>query len=256
VIAITDQVIQTSFEHLAQKVIDHYALQGDQTASEIANFAKTPKRAAKAWMSVSGAKYVRDRNSMDFDTFLNLRFNEFKDKIIPKCEVLPQLQHVLSTAFPMEPSHYSSGLVIQGPIMFDSLCPHHLLPVIACAFIGYKPKDEVLGLSKLARALKILAARPVLQEQLCRDMADVLFLDSNYPIEALAQIESEGSAVQIIGIHSCMACRGVMSDASTLSQELRGLFYDPNVKSEFYQAIDSIMHTRNILQMGRASSKK
>ena len=220
----------------AESLIELYAKEEEQSDSEKANFADTPLRAAKGWVEA----YPTLLKPESLLPKLNEIVSHSKQLVTPKSKIKSALSDVLKTAFPMEASSHSTGLVIQGPIEFESLCPHHLLPVTGVAYVGYKPKTEVLGLSKLARALKILAARPVLQEQLTRDIADVLCKDEADPQDHLVQIQSEGSAVQIVARHSCMACRGVRSEAVTLTMELRGIFYYSAVKQEFYQALDSI----------------
>lgn len=234
--------IEKAYVEVAQKVIDYYAPVEALSSADKANFEKTPERAARAWAEI--ARYV---DSKAISSVCKERFNSLTCSITPKAKIVPALKKILATSFPMEDSSYSSGLVIEGPILFESLCPHHLLPVKACAFVGYKPKDRVLGLSKIPRALKLLGSRPVLQEQLCRDMADVLFLDKEQQAPHLVQIETEGSAVQIIATHGCMTQRGVHSDASTLTTEIRGCFYQPEIKKEFYEAIESIMQTRSLI---------
>ncbi len=65
-------------------------------------------------------------------------------------------------------------LVLVKDIPFYSMCEHHFLPFHGVAHVGYIPNGRVVGLSKLARALEILARRPQLQERLTSQLADVI----------------------------------------------------------------------------------
>ena len=60
-------------------------------------------------------------------------------------------------------THNYSDIVLSGKISFTSVCEHHLLPFWGEAYIAYIPKDRIIGLSKLARAVDIYSRR--LQDQ-------------------------------------------------------------------------------------------
>lgn len=77
------------------------------------------------------------------------------------------------------------------------ICPHHLLPVIYKVDVSYKPQKKVAGLSRVHRLVRILAARPVLQEQLTFDIAKALHDKLDCPVY-----------VRLEGLHMCMISRG------------------------------------------------
>ena len=56
-------------------------------------------------------------------------------------------------------------MVILRDIPFFSICEHHFLPFYGTAHIGYMPNGRVVGASKLARALDILARRPQMEKK-------------------------------------------------------------------------------------------
>ncbi|MFM6470117.1 MAG: GTP cyclohydrolase I, partial [Dolichospermum sp.] len=50
----------------------------------------------------------------------------------------------------------SDEIVIVKNIQFQSVCEHHILPILGTASIAYIPTDKVVGLSKIPRAFDIL----------------------------------------------------------------------------------------------------
>ena len=67
-------------------------------------------------------------------------------------------------------------MVIVRDIPFYSMCEHHLLPFYGVAHVGYIPNVDgrVVGLSKLARVVEIVASRPQLQERMTTEIADAI----------------------------------------------------------------------------------
>jgi GTP cyclohydrolase I len=89
-------------------------------------------------------------------------------------------------------------LVVLRDIPFYSLCEHHFLPFYGVAHVGYIPNGRLVGISKIARALDILARRPQVQERLTSQLADGI-------LEAL---EADGVGVILEAEHLCMSMRG------------------------------------------------
>jgi GTP cyclohydrolase I len=99
----------------------------------------------------------------------------------------------------------TSELVIKTGIPVHSLCEHHLLPYTGTAHIGYRPGDEVVGLSKLTRYVRWQARRLTVQEQLTTDIATGL----------AEEIGAEGVVVVVSATHLCEAMRGVETGTET-----------------------------------------
>lgn len=121
-------------------------------------------------------------------------------------------------------------MVSVGPIMFHSLCEHHIAPFFGDAWVSYIPADgRIVGLSKLARVVDAYARRLQVQERLTAQIADAL-ADNLGP---------KGVGVQVRARHLCMEMRGVRKPgAVTTTTALRGVFLDkPEARAEFLAAV-------------------
>jgi GTP cyclohydrolase I len=114
------------------------------------------------------------------------------------------------------PGDHHREMVLIKDIDFYSICEHHLLPFHGRAHVAYIPSDHghIAGLSKLARVVRQVAARPQLQERITSEVADAIEA-SLRPSGALVLIEAE---------HLCMSMRGVRTPgAKTVTSAVRGL---------------------------------
>jgi GTP cyclohydrolase I len=108
-------------------------------------------------------------------------------------------------------------VVLVKDIQFASFCEHHLLPFLGKAHIAYLPKGKIVGLSKLARLVEVLARRPQVQERMTEELADML----------TQELEPRGVAVIVEASHSCMTIRGVRNpDSNCTTSAMRGQFRD------------------------------
>ena len=118
---------------------------------------------------------------------------------------------VLATGF--EERH--DEVVILKDISFFSLCEHHFLPFYGVAHVGYIPSGRVVGASKLARALDILARRPQIQERLTNQFVDTLY----------ETIRPEGVGAVLAAEHLCVSLRGAKKPGSKIvTSASRGKF--------------------------------
>jgi GTP cyclohydrolase I len=106
-------------------------------------------------------------------------------------------------------------VVLVRDISFNSTCEHHLLPFIGTAHIGYLPDGKVVGLSKLARVVDIVARRPQVQERMTETIANLLE----------SELQAKGVAVVLEATHTCMTVRGVRKPGSLcVTSAMKGIF--------------------------------
>jgi len=121
-----------------------------------------------------------------------------------------------------------SEMVIVKDIPFYTVCEHHFLPFYGVAHVGYIPRGRVVGISKLARAVEILARRPQLQERLTSQIAD----------SVMTTLEPNGVGVVLEGEHLCTTMRGVKKPGSkVVTSAMRGVFKNVATRAEFMSLI-------------------
>jgi GTP cyclohydrolase I len=135
------------------------------------------------------------------------------------------LEGILKTGFSQE--RYE-GMVVQTNIPFRTICPHHLLPVIGKAHVGYISTTHVVGLSKLTRIVHAVGIeKPRMQEDITDILADLL----------MTELKAKGSIVVISAEHMCMSGRGVAAyEVPTMTSSVRGVFREvgERAREEFF----------------------
>jgi GTP cyclohydrolase I len=136
----------------------------------------------------------------------------------------------LVTVFPTECYGDAScelAQIVEGPIPFFSLCEHHALPFYGQAYVGYVAHDQIIGISKLTRLVRVLTRRFGVQERMTHQIARSL-------TELLG---AHGVAVYMEADHLCTQMRGVREDhATTRTTAYRGVYErDPSLRSEFFE---------------------
>lgn len=133
--------------------------------------------------------------------------------------VRDEIRSMLSKTFP---ARYREMVISKHNVAFG-ICPHHLLPVVYRISLAYIPTRKVLGLSKLSRLANLVARRPVLQEELTHELSRILH----------EELQSEGSATYVEGLHMCMAARGVGAhEARAVTSAVRGVFLEQQATRE------------------------
>ena len=106
-------------------------------------------------------------------------------------------------------------MVIEKNISIQSHCEHHMAPIIGVAHVAYIPSSKVVGLSKLARVVKVFSKRLQTQERLTMQIANTL----------MKSLDAKGVAVTIDSTHQCMTMRGIKKEqASTVTNYYLGQF--------------------------------
>lgn len=152
------------------------------------------------------------------------RIAEMYSELFAGLKVDPRAE--LSVSF--EEGHHE--MVVLKDIPFYSLCEHHFLPFYGVAHVGYIPSDgRVVGASKLARVVEVLARRPQIQERLTTQIADTI-------VEVL---RPEGVAVVIQAEHLCLTMRGIKKPGSNfVTSATRGIFRrNAMTRSEFLSLV-------------------
>ena len=91
-----------------------------------------------------------------------------------------------------------------------------LAPIQGKAAIAYLPRDNVVGISKLARVLHGFARRLQIQERLTAEVAQCIW----------DNLKPQGVAVVIEASHACMSARGVRTPGvSMITSRLHGSFW-------------------------------
>jgi len=118
--------------------------------------------------------------------------------------------------------------VIEGPIHFFALCEHHALPFFGDAYVGYIAHENIIGISKLTRLVRLYAKRFAVQERIGQQVASTL--------ETI--LHPHGVAVYLESHHLCVEMRGVRETAPlTRTTVWRGFFAeDPSLRAEFLTA--------------------
>jgi GTP cyclohydrolase IA len=116
-------------------------------------------------------------------------------------------------------------MVVVRDIEFFSLCEHHLLPFIGKAHVGYLPRGQVVGLSKIPRIVDMYAQRLQVQERLTVQVADFL----------MERLAPKGVACVIEATHLCTMMRGVKKQEATMvTSSMTGTFRrDARTRAEF-----------------------
>lgn len=183
-------------EEAYRKILEAYKLMGYPVGTDD-NFAETTERAASA----------------------------MQEMVRPIAQIEDEVAQMLARTFS---ARYDEMVISKHNVSFG-MCPHHLLPVVYRISVAYLPGQRVLGISKLSRLVHLLSRRPVLQEDLTQELAEILH----------ERLETRGSAAYVEGLHLCMAARGIEAhEARVVTSAVRGMFRDqPATRQEFLDLV-------------------
>jgi GTP cyclohydrolase I len=136
----------------------------------------------------------------------------------------------LLTAFPTEchgGANCELAQIVEGPIPFFALCEHHALPFFGRAYVAYVAHEQIIGISKLTRLVRVLTRRFGVQERMTHQIAD----------ELMRLMNAHGVAVYLEAHHLCTQMRGVReTSAMTRTTAYRGTYErDPSLRGEFLE---------------------
>ncbi len=120
-------------------------------------------------------------------------------------------------------------MVVLRDIRVESMCEHHMCPIIGKAHVGYLPNGRVVGISKLARVVEAFGKRLQIQEKLTAQVANVIN----------EVLRPKGVAVVFEAVHQCMTTRGVhKTGVSMVTSRMLGAFRDDaSTRREFLSMI-------------------
>lgn len=126
-------------------------------------------------------------------------------------------------------------MVVLRDIRVESMCEHHMCPIIGRAHVAYLPNGRVVGISKLARVVEAYGKRLQIQEKMTAQIANTL----------LDVLQPKGVAVVIEAVHQCMTTRGVhKTGVSMVTSRMLGAFRDdPSTRREFMAMIQGGRNT-------------
>ena len=122
-------------------------------------------------------------------------------------------------------------IVLLRNIRLESVCEHHMAPIIGRAHVAYLPAHRVVGISKLARVVEAYGKRLQIQEKLTAQIAATIN----------EVLEPRGVAVVIEAAHQCMTTRGVHKPGVTMTtSRMLGAFRDdPATRREFFAMLQT-----------------
>ena len=135
----------------------------------------------------------------------------------------------LLTAFPTECHGGAScelAQIVEGPIPFFSLCEHHAMPFFGRAYVAYVAHEQIIGISKLTRLVRVITRRFGVQERMTHQVAD----------ELMRLMNAHGVAVYLEAHHLCTEMRGVREhEPMTRTTAWRGTYAEePSLRREFF----------------------
>jgi GTP cyclohydrolase I len=123
-------------------------------------------------------------------------------------------------------------MVVLRRIPFQSHCECHFAPIIGHAWVGYVPRQRVVGISKLARLVETYARRLQLQKNMTEQIANAIN----------AVLKPNGVGVVIKATHLCMTARGIKKvESHVVTSHMLGSFRDVATRHEFLSVVNACL---------------
>jgi len=90
------------------------------------------------------------------------------------------------------------GPVSVRSVPYSSMCEHHLLPFKGLISVAYLPDSMLAGIGDFDAMIRVLAARPQMQERLADEIAETVS----------STLGAKGVLVHLTAEHACMWARG------------------------------------------------
>ena len=133
---------------------------------------------------------------------------------------------ILNTKF-LDIANFEDIILLKN-ISFNSMCEHHILPIVGMANIAYIPNKHVIGISKIIRVVDSFAKRLQIQEK----------MTANICKELQEYIKPKGVAVHLQASHYCMIMRGVEKENILMDTfHYTGLFQQESQQQKFINLI-------------------
>lgn len=111
---------------------------------------------------------------------------------------------------------YPGPVALRG-VPYSSVCEHHLLPFKGVVSLVYLPDRKLAGIGDFDAMIRVLAARPQMQERLTDQIAEVV----------QTTLAPRGVLVHLTAEHACMWARGERTVGSeAFSMAARGVYDD------------------------------
>jgi GTP cyclohydrolase I len=114
-------------------------------------------------------------------------------------------------------------VILLKNIEFNSMCAHHMLPIIGKASVCYVPRDKVVGISKIVKVVEVFSKRLQIQENMTTEIAENI----------QENLKPFGAAVKISAMHCCMTMRGVRQTSTLMdTYHFTGVFIEDKQRRE------------------------
>jgi len=100
-------------------------------------------------------------------------------------------------AIAVEGKSSATDVVVVRDLAVTTTCPHHLMPATGLATVAFAPRERLIGIGTIGRALDAFSRRLTLQEEIGENMARALF-DAIAPASA---------GCRLVLSHTCMTAR-------------------------------------------------